>query len=427
MAKKKKEKEKFNIGNFIKFFFIFLSVCAVPIYFHFYPDTPQSTIYCNEEDECFTYEKTVLTRYEREWIRKDVKNKDGNIRYIVKEKCHIEDNLKNDCDIDVKEVTDNKILIQRKNILYHYYNILYHYTKITNKQSILHKAYQNGKNEIYFLDEDNIIISSQKGTQRKYHYSISTYDDEFYTIYLNGIPSYSYNFRTTEILGFEEMDKEALQYILLDYYDEEGEILPKDEYLISGSYTIQSEADKKELYIYQNKVLLGTEKETEQKELKVIDVNDNEVYYSFEEDTPLFSYHFDTKELKSEVMGERVKEISKDQFKYIHFEFYNDDTSFKPIDVPYEGAYRYKEEISEKEILLKDGTIYMIEHYPRNPDYKKQDEYSYSPKYRTENEIVFSYKDGEEIFKYNILNHTIQIYELEYEKIAEEDLKYINP
>lgn len=373
--------------------------------------TVDSNLYCSE-NTCYTYDGTVLREYEK----KDSK-KTG---YVHKSTCF-------NCTSAILKHTDNVLLIRKDNIVYHYYKKNY-VSKTMNPQSLVGLAFKSKLNEIYFFDSSTIIISDEKGMQKKYSYQLETYGDEYYSILVFDKIAYTYNVKEKEVLGYKRVQKDSLEFISLEYYNEDGTIKEKDKYKISGIFKMQRGYQKEELWIYKNKVLYGTVQGVSRGELKVLDANEKEIYFGLNSDTIEYYYNIEEKVLYTYEKFIAFSNVDKKDLVYIKTDYYQEDTSLKTISLNIDGAYQYKEENVEKEILIKNGEITLVEYYTRSPDLTKKRTVKYKADTRTENKITYVYiTEGniKEEFSYDLKNKKIIVYYDEYKKVKESDLKHI--
>lgn len=364
--------------------------------------------YCNETT-CYTYYKDILKEYSIE---------DKN--YVLQDSCK-------DCKDKIIYHTKNKLVIKVKNKILHYYKKNY---EIPRKEiePLKGKAFKNENNEIYFFNDHLIIIASEKGTQRKYGYTIENFDDEYSNVYLFHELAYTYNNETKEIIGFEPIEKDQLKKIDLSYYEEDGTIKVRENVQITGAFTLKNMNNNIELYVYKNKVLYSSFGNITRGIFKVVDANEEELFLSYNNlDEVQFIYNIKDNKLYT-ADYDRYKSIDKKELEDISFDYFQLDTTLKPINISIDGAYRYTEESSEKEILIKNGEITLAEYYVRDPEHTKLKKYKYNAYTRSDKEITYYYKKDTttiDLFKYNIKDKSIYIFYDEYKKIKESDLKYI--
>ena len=165
-----------------------------------------------------------------------------------------------DCKEEIIEVTDQYLIIKKDNIFKKYDNKdNEEYKKIENI-SLKGKFFANETDELYFLTDKIVILGGKNYNQKKETYVFFNYIGEYLEIgtsYTYVFDHHPYNFiykvKDDEILGYQKADIADAKYIDKDVYDENGEVIMRDEYLFSGAF----KSKDYEMIINKNKATLA--------------------------------------------------------------------------------------------------------------------------------------------------------------------------
>lgn len=209
-----------------------------------------SPTYCFEEG-CYKYYEDSLDFYEIQ----EVEDTD-EVGEILKYSCIIGE----DCKEEIIEVTDQYLIIKKDNIIKKYdKKDIKEYKKIENI-NLKGKFFANETDELYFLTDEIVIIGGKKYNQIKETYDFSNYIGEYleidtsYTYAFDNHPTtFVYKVKDDDILGYQKANIANAKYIDKDLYDENGEVIMRDEYLFSGAF----KSEDYEMLINKNKATIA--------------------------------------------------------------------------------------------------------------------------------------------------------------------------
>ncbi len=341
--------------------------------------------------------------------------------------------------------------------------IVIHYDLVNNKKiSLKNQCFTNKKEEICFTKK-YMFIATEKGKQdRKKIISIeklkgdqvivgtswnengeeesSYYYDKTKKEYIVSIEDldeinryyYFYNNKKKELIGYKKINKEELKLINLEYYDKDGNIIIKDEYYLEGAY--QTTDYESEFYVFKNNAIFTYDGELERNKVSIMNVNDYEIEYKFIEKSGDGGYGWrnfisDRNKTIIKRKGEEdyYKKINKEDLKYINMDYYNENTTTKPVDIDISGAYKYKNKKTLIEIYIDDNNMSL---YLDDEDYQvDEDTISMKNIIRTDTDVIYLTNSEVERIKYNMITKEISAYIVDYvplTKVSKKDLKHID-
>lgn len=225
-------------------------------------------------EKCYYYDGKSLYLYELE--EQDGDNEGIELKYS----CDVQK-----CDEKIIEVTKDYLIIEKDGLIEKFDNENAEIKDIENN-SLKGMFFTNETEELYFLNDEIIIISDKDYNQAKETYQISNYIGKYLNIEVpenSFLPKYPsnliYNVEKNEILGYKKSNINQSLYIDKDTYDENGEVKMKPEYYLNGAY----KNEDYELFVVNNKAIIATEEESKMKiykiNLSVEKVSKKYIYY----------------------------------------------------------------------------------------------------------------------------------------------------
>ncbi|KWW35856.1 MAG: hypothetical protein F083_2394 [bacterium F083] len=235
-------------------------------------------IYCN--GDCYYYDGKVIKYYESDFESMSFLEEPYST-----EKCL----YKSEGCKEILEYNKDYLIYQEEGDTYIYYKYPYVPEETNKGINIKNTFYTNGVDEVYIYDDETMVVAGRDFKQTKGEYYVNTIGyNRFYEAYLyvpDAYDTYDYSYPITsfvydkkkkELVGFEKKNIKDAEYLNLDRYDKEGNVILTDEEknLIIGKYKINNnilEINKDVIYL----TIKGKQKRIS---YEIIDKDDDYIY-----------------------------------------------------------------------------------------------------------------------------------------------------